>query len=158
MKNSCLLKLDSQEFIGAMPWPGMAVNFWVKSQGIYAVGIHLTMSLVLWAFPHDADQLQILWPTPISSSYCSWAIGEVCKDLSAMVIKQIAPSIWWILTLVGPSFNLVLFCVCHRHSLDFLAYKYHPSLIPCADISIFLFLYTVGHFPGNLGNRRKLDA
>lgn len=70
----------------------MAVNFWVKPQGIYAVGIHLTMSLVLWAFPYDADQLQMLWPTPISSSHCSWAIGEVCKDLSEMVIKRIAPS------------------------------------------------------------------
>ena len=70
----------------------MAVNFWVKSQGIYAVGIHLPMSLVLWTFPHGADQLQMLWPTPISSSHSSRAIGEVCRDLSEMVIKQIAPS------------------------------------------------------------------
>lgn len=70
----------------------MAVSFWVKSQGIYAVGILLTMSLVLWAFPRGDDQLQMLWPTPISNSHPSRAIGEVCKDLSEKVIKQIVPS------------------------------------------------------------------
>lgn len=148
MKNECVLSTGSQPSVcwgDALTQVWLAFCIMVKSQGTSAVGIPLAVSLAPCALPHPTDQ-----PTPSLVLTLMGLLVGFCKAFFEILIKQSTLSHSGNRGSNWPTSN--------RHSSDLLACKYHSSLIPCADISIFLFLHVVGHCLGKLGSRTKLDV
>lgn len=135
MKNACLPSTGSQPSVcwgNALMLVWLACCVMVKSQGTSAVGIPLAVSLAPGALPQRTDQST----RSLVLSLTALLVG-FCKAFFEILIKQS--------TLSHSGNRVSNWPASNRHSSDLLACKYHSSLIPCADISIFLFLHVVGH-------------
>lgn len=136
---------------GQFPDPGLA---WESALKVDPKGplLWVSISPCFWPcgrfLPSGAgtDQFQMLQPTSISSCAHGGDAGEVLQrpfwdSYKLLTAHPRNPD-------SGPSFSLVLCYVHNRHCLDFLAYKYHSSLIPSADRSIFYFYIQLVIFLG----------